>query len=347
MYERTYNMAFRKNKGAPAREACIDDSALNLLLVITAVILLFAIMLSVYFTVALISREDKPEADDNVPTSADGDFPFKVEGIKVELPSIDEAKNTISSDLINSEKAILVDVTANEIVASRQGSQMIYPASMTKVMTLIVVVENLKSEAELDKVLEIKHEYGDHSGIVYPVGTKLTVKDLLHAAMLQSDGIACITLAEYIAGSEANFVQLMNEKAKEMGIGESTLFQNCTGLHHQYHYSTCRDIAIMMAYAMENPLCSSVLTAQVYESDYTPIFYNMIFAPEYLYTRQPKKADIIAGKTGFTEKETSGYCVVTYAKGDNGHYYVSVTAKASDRASNFTDVLSIYNEYVK
>ena len=347
-------MAFRKNKGAPAREACIDDSSLNLLLVITAVILLFSIMLSVYFTVAMISREDKPETDDNTQASADGDYPFRVEGINIDLPSTDEAKNTIPSDFINSEKAILVDVTANEIVASRQGSQMIYPASMTKVMTLIIIAENLKSEVELDRVLTIEHERGENSGYGFEVGEKLSVKDLIYAAILQSDGVACLTLADYIAGSEANFVGLMNEKAAELGIGDTTLFQNCTGLHHKYHYSTCRDIAIMMAYAMQNPLCTSVLTSLKYNpSDNFRPGDGCTFWHTFLHNQlsdgsiQPKDAEIIGGKTGLTEKDTSGYCVVAYAKGDNGHYYVSVTAKATGWSANVDDIINIFNEYVK
>ncbi len=355
MYERTCKMASRKNIGAPTREACIDDSSLNLLVVLVAVILLFSIMLTTYFTVALISREDKPtiEDPDDKPASTSEDYPFKVDGIVVDIPKIDEAKNTISSELINSEKAILVDVTANEIVASRQGSQMIYPASMTKVMTLIVVVENLKSEAALDEVLTIEHERGSNSGYGFNIGEKLTVKDLIYAAILQSDGVACLTLADYIAGSEANFVQLMNEKAKEMGIGDTTLFQNCTGLHHQYHYSTCRDVAIMMAYAMKNSLCTSVLTSLKYvPSDNFRPDDGCTFWHTFLHNQlsdgniQPKNAEIIGGKTGFTEKETSGYCIVSYAKGDNGHYYVSVTAKADGWSANVQDILNIFNEYV-
>ena len=356
MYERTFKMALRKNKVAPAREACIDDSALNLLVVIVAVILLFSIMLSVYFTVALISRKETPEASepDDTPVSEEGEYPFRVEGINVDFPAIGDSKNTIPDELINSEYALLVDVTANEIVASRKGSQLIYPASMTKVMTLIVIAENLKSEAELDKVLTIEHERGSNSGYGFNVGEKLTVKDLIYAAILQSDGVACLTLADYIAGSEANFVKLMNAKAAELGIGDTTLFQNCTGLHHQYHYSTCRDVAIMMAYAMQNPLCTSVLTSLKYNpsGNFRPND-GCTFWHTFLHNQlsdgniQPKKADIIGGKTGLTEKETSGYCVVAYAKGDNGHYYVSVTAKAGGWSANVDDILNIFNEYVE
>ena len=348
-------MALRRNKGTPAREACIDDSSLNLLLVIVAVILLFSIMLSVYFTVALTSREEKPEDDNptDLPAGETGNYPFKVEGIEIDIPSSADAKNTIDDELINSEAAILVDLTANEIVASRQGSKIIYPASMTKVMTLIVIAENLKSADELDRVLTIEQVPGEHSGYGLKVGEKLTVKDLMYAAILQSDGVACLTLADYIAGSEANFVKLMNEKAVELGIGDTTLFQNCTGLHHQYHYSTCRDIAIIMAYAMQNPLCTSVLTSLKYNpSDNFRPDDGCTFWHTFLHNQlsdgniQPKKADIIGGKTGWTGKD-SGYCVVAYAKGDNGHYYVSVTAKAEGWSANVQDILNIFNEYVE
>ncbi len=353
-------MSLRKNRGTPAREACIDDASLNLLTVLLAVILLFSIMLSTYFVVALVSREQAPinnngNNNNDSPISSDGDFPFKEDGITIDIPDTDEAKNTISDELINSEKAILIDLTANEIVASRQGSQPIYPASMTKVMTLIVIAENLKSEATLDEVITIKHERGSNSGYGLEIGEKLTVKDLIYAAILQSDGVACLTLADYIAGSEADFVKLMNEKAREMGLDEkTTLFQNCTGLHHAYHYSTCRDIAIIMAYAMENPFCTSVLTSLKYiPSDNFRPGEGCTFWHTFLHNQlsdgniQPQGANIIGGKTGLTEKDTSGYCVVAYAKGDNGHYYISVTAKADSWTANVDDILSIFNEYVK
>jgi D-alanyl-D-alanine carboxypeptidase (penicillin-binding protein 5/6) len=224
---------------------------------------------------------------------------------------------------------------------------------MTKVMTLIVIAENLKSEASLNEVLTIEYERGTHSGYGLEVGEKLTVKDLIYAAILQSDGVACLTLADYIAGSEANFVQLMNEKAKEMGIGDSTLFQNCTGLHHKYHYSTCRDVAIMMAYAMKNPLCTSVLTSLKYTpSDNFRPSAGATFWHTFLHNQisdgniQPKNAEIIGGKTGWTGND-SGYCIASYVKGDNGHYYVSVTAKAGSWQANVQDILNIFNEYVE
>lgn len=350
-------MALRKNQGTPRREASIDNASLNLLLVILITVILMIAILAAYFAVTLSARVETPEGDtgkDNTPASSDADYPFRVEGISVELPEAKDAKQTIGSDLINSTNAILVDVTANEVVASRQGGQIIYPASMTKVMTLIVVAENLKSEESLNDVLTVNIPRGEHSGYGFEIGEKLTVKDLIYAAILQSDGVACIMLAEYIAGSEANFVKLMNEKAREMGLDEkTTLFQNCTGLHHDYHFSTCHDMAVIMAYAMKNPFCANVLTSIKYNpsNNFRPgegcTFWHALLHNQLSDgAKQPQNAEILGGKTGWTGKN-SGYCIVAYAKGDDGHYYISVTAKAESWIANVDDILNVFNTYVK
>lgn len=350
-------MASGNRKGTPRREANIDDASLNLLLVTIIVSILLIAILATYFAVTISARAKLPDGSgdqSDLPTSTNDDYPFRVDGISIDLPDASEAKNTISDDLISSTNAILVDVTDNEIIASRQGGQMIYPASMTKVMTLIVIAENLKNEKALDEVLTINIPRGEHSGYGFEVGEKLTVKDLIYAAILQSDGVACITLAEYIAGSEANFVKLMNEKARDMGLSEkTTLFQNCSGLHHQYHFSTCHDMAVIMAYAMKNPFCAQVLTSLSYKpSDNFRPGEGCTFWHSYLHnqlsdvSKQPKNAEILGGKTGWTGKD-SGYCIVSYAKGDDGHFYVSVTAKAESWVANVDDILNIFNTYVK
>lgn len=352
-------MSSKKNSGTPKREASIDAASLNLLLVILITVILMIAILAAYFAITLSARAEIPEKDtdkDDILASTDEDYPFKVDGITVGIPEAKDAKNTISAELINSSAAILIDVTANEVIASRQGGQIIYPASMTKVMTLIVVAENLKNEESLNDVLTINIPRGEHSGYGFEVGEKLTVKDLIYAAILQSDGVACITLAEYIAGSEANFVKLMNEKAREMGLSDkTTLFQNCTGLHHEYHFSTCHDMAVIMAYAMKNPFCANILTSIKYNpsNNFRPgkgctFWHSFLHDPKMLNDLrvQPSTAEMLGGKTGWTGKN-SGYCIVAYAKGDDGHYYVSVTAKADSWVANVDDILNIFNAYVK
>ena len=336
------------------KTASIDDASLNLIIILLAACILIVAITAAYFIVtkAAGGTENGGEGGADIPAGVTENYPFRED---IEAPTFnDENSLTIREDAINSDNAIIVDVTSGQVLASRRSKQVIYPASMTKVMTLIVVVENLKNEAALNDVITISTPQGQNSGYGFKQGEKLTVKDLLYAAILQSDGIACIELANYIAGSETNFVALMNQKASDMGIGETTFFQNCTGLHHKYHYTTPYDMAVIMTYAMKNPLCANVLSSLSYKpSDNFRPGEGCTFWHTLLHNHmndgsiQPRPADILAGKTGFTEKETSGHCIVTYAKGDNGHFYVSVTSKADSWVANLDDILHIFNTYAK
>ncbi len=332
------------------RKSGIDDDMFNILMVIMIALIIVVTITAVYLVI-IGTTPPADESDNNVSTSV-GDYPFKTE-ISVTVPQSDDDTKLIDKDDVSSEFMTLIDVTDGKVIASRKSSEVMYPASMTKVMTLIVIVENLKSEAELEQVLTISHEYNGNSGYGFKVGEKLTVEDLLYAAILQSDGVACLALAEHIAGSETEFVKLMNAKATEMGL-KNTLFQNCTGLHHVYHYTTCNDMAAIMAYAMKNPLCAKVLTAIKYNpSDNFRKGEGCTFWHTLLHNRladkaiQPNSAEIVGGKTGLTEKDSSGYCVVAYAKGKDGHYYVSVTAKAEGWDANISDVIYVFNTYVE
>ncbi len=353
------NMDSNKNRGIPKKGADIDSSSLNLLTVILVTIILLLAILASYFVIMLSARTDVPqnEPDTDKEQQVTDEHPFKVDGIVIELPDTDESKNIISNDLINSDKAILVDLTAGEIVASRQSGQVIYPASMTKVMALIVMVEHLKSEDSLKDKITVTQEMYDrkvsegHSGDFNTVGEVMTVEDAIYAFILNSDGMMGIGLANYISGSESAFVKLMNEKAEEMGL-ENTLFQNSTGIHHKYHYTSCYDMALIMAYAMKNPYCAKILSTEKYSTTTSKYKDGITFYHDLLVTRfesKPvsiKKADVIAGKTGYSGND-SGYCVVSYAKGDDGHFYILVTAKADVKFDEITDMATVYNEYLK
>jgi D-alanyl-D-alanine carboxypeptidase (penicillin-binding protein 5/6) len=342
----------------------IDDESITLLTVLMAAIILLLVITASYFIVVK-SAEAPPISEDNGGTNTSvgsvADYPFRV-NISVSTPNSDDSE-IIEIDM-NSEYAALVDVRDGKVIASKRSTTVIYPASMTKVMSLIVIAENLKSEAALNDKITITQDLYNrkvsekHSGELNTVGEVLTVKDLIYAFILNSDGVAGIALAQYISGSEAAFVAQMNELATKMGL-QNTNFINCTGIYHQYHYTTCQDMAIIMAYAMKNPFCANVLSTEAYRTT-TNIypggvtFYHDLLVTKFEEMKDPKHpiyiktttVTITAGKTGWVGGE-SGYCLVSYAKGKDGLVYVLVTAKAPQKNQEVVDHQNIYNAYVK
>ncbi|MBO7309779.1 MAG: D-alanyl-D-alanine carboxypeptidase, partial [Clostridia bacterium] len=170
-----------------------------------------------------------------------------------------ERTQDISADTaIKSGAAVLVDITDNVTVAGKNADARIYPASMTKVMTLLVACENAKDPNALLTVTKaMAEEYkkptnqGASLAKAMAEGEQITVEDALYMVIYESDTMACWLLADYVAGGEAQFVQMMNQRATELGL-TGTHFTNCTGLYNTEHYTTCRDMAAIMAAAMNN-----------------------------------------------------------------------------------------------
>ncbi|MBE6547770.1 MAG: D-alanyl-D-alanine carboxypeptidase [Ruminococcaceae bacterium] len=337
----------------------ISDGMLGALIIVIAALIVFAIVMSLFLIVA------KPFSGGTGIVGSKQEatttkYPFR-QNFSFSTPTFAENSVVIETHTIKSERAVVLNVTDNKIVASRQAETVMYPASMTKVMTLITVYENLTSEAALNEILTISKEVQERmeaeesSGYGFKAGEKLTVKELMYAMILRSDNIACVTLAEYIAGSEANFVKLMNEKAKSLGLSQSTtLFQNCTGLHHIYHYTTCKDIATIMSYAMKNTFCAEILTSLkcVPGSHFRPgegsVFYNALLVHDLGEGQiSPDNATIKAGKSGFTDYDTSGQCLVSYAKADNGDEYIVVTSNAPAKPDRHNDHVFLYETYIE
>lgn len=342
----------------------IDNSFFAMLMALLAIILVIVIVTVSYYFIVKFDPSSFSIGGESGNTSAK--YPFR-QNISVNIePAAKEDEITATIKNIHSQNAALIDLTEGRVIAAKGSSSMIYPASMTKVMTLIVVFENLPNKDALNTLLEIKYELNGQSGFGFRLGEKVSVKDLIYAAVLQSDGVACQTLADYIAGSEKEFVALMNAKVKELGLLEgdgentpSTMFKNCTGIHEDYHFTTAYDMGVIMAYAMKNSFCAEVLTTIGYKptSNFReggPFTFWSNLMHEYLSdgTVQPSTAEILGGKTGWTGN-VSGNCIVSYAKGKNGHEYILVTAKAlsdpnmgNGRQKAIEDQLYIYNTYI-
>jgi len=158
---------------------------------------------------------------------------------------------------IQARTAILVDYQSGKVLYENQPDHSIHPASMTKIMTAIVVFDLLATERiSLDDKVTISEKawrmsQAGYSSMFIMVNDEISVENLLRGIIVASGNDACVALAEGVAGTEENFVSLMNDKAKEIGM-ISTNFANTSGINNPDNYSTVRDIALMSRYLIKN-----------------------------------------------------------------------------------------------
>jgi D-alanyl-D-alanine carboxypeptidase (penicillin-binding protein 5/6) len=248
-----------------------------------------------------------------------------------------------------SSHALVLSFDSEEILLDKGSKEKIYPASLTKIMTVITAIENLedlnKQITISQKIInELKAENSSMAGFL--PGEKAAAIDLLYGAMLPSGGECCLSLAEDIAGSEAAFVRLMNEKAAELGM-EQTQFMNTTGLHDPEHYTTVWDLAVLLKYSLQNDTFRQIFTARKHSTSPTNLHPDGITMYSTMFQKLPKDIPddfkLLGGKTGYTGK--AGLCLASLAKiGDREYIMVSAGAEGNHNTEqyNLTDALSVY-----
>ncbi len=163
---------------------------------------------------------------------------------------------TLANMETSARYAILQDHLSGEILYEKNADDNIYPASMTKIMTTIVVFDLLKKgETSLDEKITISEKawrmsQSGYSSMFIMLNDQVTVEDLLKGIIIVSGNDACVALAEGLSGTEDDFVLLMNEKVEELGL-ENTNFSNSSGINDPENYSTARDILIMSKYMID------------------------------------------------------------------------------------------------
>ncbi len=261
----------------------------------------------------------------------------------------------ISADAIYSDHAILVDCSTNTVLAQRLADYRIYPASMTKIMTIIVACEQIK---DLDARLTIpaaiitqcRAEGASVAG--FTAGQSVSARDMLYGAALPSGADATFGLAMLVTGktdifeAEAEFAKLMNQKAKELGMTKTT-FVNASGLHNDNHASTVRDIATMMNYAMRVPLVKQILSTVQYTTSYGKTLTSSVFSKtSYVHQTYSNGVTMVAGKSGFTYHAM--YCLASYHETKSGKGYVLVTALSYQNSYQpISDAKYIVEKYIK
>ena len=261
---------------------------------------------------------------------------------------------SISSDKLNSPNVVLIRLKDHTILMQKNSEEKIYPASLTKMMTAIVVIEkllNLKQEIKLTNSTFQGLYEADASMAGFQPGEQVRAIDLLYGVMLPSGAECCIGLADQIAGSEQNFVKLMNQKAADLGM-KNTHFENATGLQNENHYTTVKDLAILLSYALQNDTFREIFTSSRHSTQPTNkhpggiTFYNTMF--EELNNQNIIGGEILGGKTGYTDE--AGLCLASLAKvGKQEYILISAGAKGDNHSEqyNITDALAVYNSIRK
>ena len=228
---------------------------------------------------------------------------------------------------ISAEKAIVMDATTGRIIYEKSPDSRSLIASTTKIMTALIVCEQCNV---LDRVKIPKEAVGIEGSSMYlQEGEILTVQELLYGLMLRSGNDAAVALAIYCGGTVEGFAERMNDKARVLGL-HNTHFVNPNGLDAPDHYSTARDLAILAAYAMENPIfCKTVSTKSVtvgqrYLTNHNKLLWRL------------DGADGV--KTGYTR--ASGRILVSSAA-RNGRRLIGVTINAPD---DWNDHEALLNE---
>ena len=248
---------------------------------------------------------------------------------------------------INSSYAVLMQAGSGRVVGDINGETPMYPASMTKIMTTIVAIENL---SDLNQEITVTNDMianlyaQDATQAGFQPGETVQAIDLLYGVMLPSGADCCIALADTIAGSEEGFVELMNQKAEKLGL-ENTHFCNTTGLHADDHYSTAKDIAELLRYALKNSTFREIIESPYHSTPGTNVhpdgitFYSTMF--KNLSDTTVIDGKIMGGKTGFTSE--AGCCLASFAEIDDIEY-ILVTAGAYQAGTpHIDDAVKLYN----
>lgn len=286
------------------------------------------------------------------------------------LPSLNGSTYHLPAGALSSRNAVIVNLDDLSVSAESGADERIYPASMTKIMTLMVACDYISDLNASVTVSEDAIRYAQSNGAsvagFLTAGETCTVKDLLYGVAVKSGAEATYMLVHYVADSEEAFVALMNQKCAELGLTR-THFSNAAGLHDTENYTTVREMAAILACALDNELCRTLLSTDTYvtqvgyrKSDGTSDSYRLTMYSTLFYGRIanngykkqiPGGMTIMGGKTGYIDYKPSAtsatvknYTLATWAEG-NGKRYLVVTAGAVTSTAPLDDYQYLYKNF--
>lgn len=295
-------------------------------------------------------------------------------------PVIPAPEPTTVSDEIDSYYAVLVDLQTGWVVAQKNANLIFSPASMTKVMTLIVACENLTTD-DLQRQLPLTQDIIDYTttgnyldtGFSLPresngfscIGDTYTIKDLLYGIGVASAADCTYMIVKEIAGTEEAFVKMMNDKARDLGLVD-TQFDNAVGFDSSTNVTTACDMAQIMAYAMQNEMIADILEPRTsdynitahWEKDGAPATYNVDLKPSYKSRLDKYPSFSLTGvnleacKTGYTNES---FIVTSAISKTTGTRYILVLGDRDSGAqesittklkNTMVDMETMFNTFV-
>ncbi len=265
------------------------------------------------------------------------------------------AKTTAETKTMNGEVfsnyGIFIDLETDTVLAERNSSAVINPASMTKILTILTAAEAL-GEERLDEAVTVSKEATEYSFVNecsnagFEAGETVTVRDLFYGTILPSGGEAAAELAVFTSGSMEKFVSQMNRKAEELGLSDTAHFTNCAGLYDENHHCTVYDMAMILEAALDNPFCREVLSARTYTTWPTTEHPEGLLLSNWFLRRIEDKdtgGEVLSAKTGYVVQ--SGSCAASYGKSHSGKEFICVTADATSSWRCIYDHVALYQQF--
>lgn len=322
----------------------------------------FTAIAAVALVIIIVQTFTKPKDDDIMdlfetnPTEYDTSAVVNIQNGDNSLMAYPARTDTTQHLDIDSSHGILINLRNNTVVAEKNGKEKMYPASMTKILTLIVAYESVD---DLDDTFTFNFDIVNDAYIAgasvagFTTGETVTIRDLLYGTILPSGADATSALAQYIAGDEVAFAALMNKKAKEIGMTNSH-FVTASGLHDDDHYSTCEDMALALKYAIATPELREILGTYTYRTSKTPEHPEgiLLFSTMYTKMKGDEAGDIYVqgGKTGYTPEAHN--CLASFAamcEEENADttapQYILVTGGGIGEYAAIYDAINAYKKY--
>lgn len=252
---------------------------------------------------------------------------------------------------LNIASAFVINNTAKEAIYSYNVHDKIYPASMTKIMTALLVIENGNLDDTYTLPNDITYNDSDVVCLGLHAGDTITIRELMYAMLMMSANDCATSLAQYIAGDEVSFAAMMNARAYELGATH-THFVNPHGLHDENHYTTGYDLYLIFQELLKHnefrEIASQANHTVQYSNTNGETITQDIQASNYYINGActlPNELTIVGGKTGTTNE--AGSCLIMASQDSEGIEYITLVTAAADKSILYTNMTRLLNEAIQ